>query len=41
VRRQPELALAVFCLLTMAWVAFWQGMEAFPARFIYISVSVV
>jgi signal transduction histidine kinase len=37
----PEIALAVFCLFNMAWVAIWHGMEAFPVHFIYISVSIV
>ena len=41
VRVLPEVALAVFCLFNMAWVAFWHGMEAFPVHFIYISVGVV
>jgi signal transduction histidine kinase len=42
VRRQlPEFALAVFCLLNLAWVALWSGVEAFPVHFIFISVSVV
>jgi signal transduction histidine kinase len=37
----PELVLALFCLLNLAWVALWQGVEAFPVHFIFISVSVV
>jgi signal transduction histidine kinase len=37
----PELALALFCLLNLAWVALWHGVEAFPVHFIFISVSVV
>jgi len=40
-RHLPELALALFCLLNLAWVAFWHGVEAFPVHFIFISVSVV
>jgi signal transduction histidine kinase len=40
-KRLPELALALFCLLNLAWVALWQGVEAFPVHFIFISVSVV
>jgi signal transduction histidine kinase len=40
-RHLPELALALFCLLNLAWVALWQGVEAFPVHFIFISVSVV
>ena len=37
----PELALALFCLLNLAWVALWSGVEAFPVHFIFISVGVV
>ena len=37
----PEFALALFCVLNLAWVAFWSGAEAFPVHFIFISVSVV
>ncbi|MDX6629437.1 MAG: two-component system, OmpR family, sensor kinase [Gaiellales bacterium] len=40
-RSLPELALGLFCFLNLVWVAFFQGMEAFPIHFIYISVSVV
>ncbi|MDX6561080.1 MAG: hypothetical protein QOD65_894 [Gaiellales bacterium] len=40
-RTLPELALAVFCVFNMLWVAVWHGMEAFPVHFIYISVSIV
>ena len=40
-RHLPELALALFCLLNLSWVAFWHGLEAFPVHFIFISVSVV
>ena len=40
-RHLPELALAAFCLLNLAWVALWSGVEAFPVHFIFISVSVV
>jgi len=40
-RHLPELALAAFCLLNLAWVALWSGAEAFPVHFIFISVSVV
>ena len=37
----PELALGVFCLGNLAWLAFWHGAEALPVHFIFISVSVV
>ena len=37
----PELLLALFCLANLAWVAMWQGMEALPVHFIFISVSLV
>jgi signal transduction histidine kinase len=37
----PELGLALFCLLNLAWVAKWHGAEAFPVHFIFISMSVV
>ncbi len=40
-RHLPEFALAAFCLLNLAWVALWSGLEAFPVHFIFISVSVV
>jgi signal transduction histidine kinase len=37
----PELLLLLFCLLNLAWVAMWQGLEALPVHFIFISVSLV
>jgi signal transduction histidine kinase len=40
-RHFPELALGLFCLLNLCWLAFWHGAEAFPVHFIFISVSVV
>ncbi len=40
-RYLPELALGLFCLANLAWVALWHGVEAFPVHFIFISVSVV
>ena len=37
----PEIALGMFCLLNLVWLALWHGAEAFPVHFIFISVSVV
>ena len=40
-RYLPELALAVFCLLNLVWIALANGWEALPVHFIFVSVSVV
>jgi signal transduction histidine kinase len=37
----PELALAVFCVVNLIWIALANGWEALPVHFIFVSVSVV
>ena len=37
----PELCIALFCLVNLAWLALWHGAEAFPVHFIFIGVSII
>ena len=37
----PELAITLFCLVNLAWLALWHGAEAFPVHFIFIGVSII
>ena len=40
-RYLPEIALALFCMVNLVWIALQPGWEALPVHFIFVSVSVV
>jgi signal transduction histidine kinase len=37
----PEVGVALFCAVNLAWLGIWHGAEAFPVHFIFISVSLI